>query len=135
MPTYLGPSIDLTLADGTVVHPGDECDLDAATQATLEKAGLYFSDTAATPAPQSASENLASSVTSATQEGTTATAQAQASGLSVGSQTAPPPAPAAPPPVPPVPAPPATPPAPPPVPPVPPVPAPTPPATPKPPAS
>jgi hypothetical protein len=116
MPTYLGPSIDLTLADGTVVHPGDECDLDAATQATLEGAGLYFSDTAATPAPQSASENLA-------QEGTTAT-----------SQTAPAPAPPAPPPVPPVPAPtpPApTPPAPPPVPPVPPAPS----AAPKPPAS
>jgi hypothetical protein len=127
MPTYLGPSIDLTLADGTVVHPGDECDLDAATQATLEGAGLYFSDTAATPAPQSASENLA-------QEGTTATAQAQAAGLSVGSQTAPAPAPPAPPPVPPVPAPtpPApTPPAPPPVPPVPPAPS----AAPKPPAS
>jgi hypothetical protein len=128
MPTYLGPSADLTLADGTVVHPGDECDLDPATQATLERAGLYFSDTAATPAPQSASENLASSVTSATQEGTTATAQAQAAGLSVGSQTAP-----APPATPPAP----TPPAPPPVPPVPapPPPPPAPPATPKPPAS
>lgn len=79
MPTYLGPSSELTLADGTVVVPGDECTIDPATQAALEATGHLFSDTVPANAPQAASENLA-------EEGTTAEQQAAASGLSVGAQ-------------------------------------------------
>jgi hypothetical protein len=81
-PTYLGPSSELTLAGGTVVHPGEECTLDAATQQALEQSGHLFSTTVPANAPQSASENLA-------EEGTTAEQQAAASGLGVESQPAP----------------------------------------------
>jgi hypothetical protein len=89
MPTYLGPAQELTLADGTVVKPGDDCTVDAATQKALEDSGHYFSDTVPTNAPQSASENLA-------EEGTTAEQQAAASGLGVDAQQPPPPPPAPP---------------------------------------
>lgn len=93
MPTYLGPASELTLGDGTVVHPGEECSVDAATQKALEDTGHLFSDTAQTTAPQEAGENLA-------EEGTTAEQQAAASGLGVDAAPAPPP-PAPPPPPPP----------------------------------
>lgn len=99
MPTYLGPASELTTADGTVVKQGDEVTFDDATKKALEDAGHYFSDTVPANAPQDATANLA-------EEGTTAEAQAAASGLGVDAQPAPPPATPAPP------APPATPPAP-----------------------
>jgi hypothetical protein len=73
--TFLGPGT-LTLPDGATVEVGEEVELDEATQAQLEQAGLRFSSSATATAPQSAAENLA-------EEGTTAEAQAEASGLSV----------------------------------------------------
>jgi hypothetical protein len=85
MPTYLGPASALTLADGTVVHPGEDCTIDAATQAALEATGHLFSDTADRMAPQQAGENLAD-------EGTTAEQQAAASGLGVDAEPPAPPA-------------------------------------------
>ena len=85
MPTYLGPASELTLGDGSVVHPGEDCTVDAATQAALEATGHLFSDTAATTAPQQAGANLA-------EEGTTAEQQGAAAGLGLPSEPADPPA-------------------------------------------
>lgn len=83
MTTYRGPASSVTLPDGTVVKPGDEVQLDPATQKALEDAGHSFGDTPTEHAPQQAGENLA-------EEGTTAERQAADAGLSVGTTPAPP---------------------------------------------
>lgn len=74
MPKFLGPGT-LQIEGQPDANPGDEVTLDPKVQAALEKAGLYFSDTDAELAPQSAAENLAD-------QGTTAEQQADAANLS-----------------------------------------------------